>query len=258
MTKEFKALRTEDFNAFTFDPRTKLVLIACLSSMAVLMNRLMLLAALFLVSLLLILFFRINVKGVWKRTKALLAVVVFIALAQSLFSEGGQALIRLGSLELLTTGGLIHAGEFILRMLIIITSAAILTTCGSRNVIQGLVQWKLPYEIAFMAALGIRFIPVFGEEFRDAKTAIQLRGIDIKALKIKQKTEVYASLFQPVVAGALVKAKTLSLSMEMRGFRSCPSRVSYRVLRLKSPDYVVMGVALILTAGVLILYYTGF
>jgi len=258
VTKEFKALRTEGFNAFTFDPRTKLVLIACLSSVAVLMNRLMLLAALFLVSLLLILFFRINVKGVWKRTKALLAVVVFIALAQSLFGEGGQALITLGSLELLTAGGLVLAGEFILRMLIIITSAAILTTCGSRNVIQGLVQWKLPYEIAFMAALGIRFIPVFGEEFRDAKTAIQLRGIDIKALKIKQKTEVYASLFQPVVAGALVKAKALSLSMEMRGFRSCPNRVSYRVLRLKSPDYVVMGVALILTAGVLILYYTGF
>ncbi|MGI6732758.1 MAG: energy-coupling factor transporter transmembrane component T family protein [Anaerovoracaceae bacterium] len=257
MTIGFEASRSEEDKVFMPDPRTKLVLIVCLSSMAVFMNHLILLGALFLISLLLLLLFRVNVKGVWKRTRALLVIVVFIALAQSLFGQGGQALITLGRLELLTTGGLILAGEFILRMLIIFTSACILTTCGSRDVIQGLVQWKLPYEIAFMAALGIRFIPVFGDEFRDARTAIQLRGIDIKALRLKQKIEVYASLFQPVVAGALIKSRALSLSMEMRGFRSFPNRVSYRVLRLKSLDFVIMGAALILTTGVLALYYIG-
>ena len=164
MTIGFEASRSEEDKVFMPDPRTKLVLIVCLSSMAVFMNHLILLGALFLISLLLLLLFRVNVKGVWKRTRALLVIVVFIALAQSLFGQGGQALITLGRLELLTTGGLILAGEFILRMLIIFTSACILTTCGSRMLSRaGTVEASL--RNCFHGGTGNRFIQVFGDEF---------------------------------------------------------------------------------------------
>jgi energy-coupling factor transport system permease protein len=110
----------------------------------------------------------------------------------------GQTLLAVGSVKLVTAGGLLKGAEFLLRMLIIITSAGILTTSNHREIIQGLVQWKLPYEIAFMASMGIRFLPVFAEEFRDAMIAVQLRGVDIKKLPLRQKLEVTASLFQPV------------------------------------------------------------
>lgn len=240
---------------FHIDPRTKFTIIISLSSMAVLLNNIVVLAGLFSLSLFLLMFFKVNIAIVWKRTRALFVIVIFIALLQSLFGQGGKALITLGGIDLITTGGLLLAGEFTLRMLIIFTSACILTTSGSREIIQGLVQWKLPYEIAFMVALALRFLPVFREEFIDARTAIQLRGINLKALKLKQKIMIYASLLQPVVAGALIKSRALSMSMEMRGFRSFPQRISYRKLELKRMDYFVMVSTGCLTIAAFVGYY---
>ncbi|GAB1476102.1 energy-coupling factor transporter transmembrane protein EcfT [Bacillota bacterium] len=243
---------------FQADPRTKLIIIICMSSLAVLVNYPPLLAALFFISLMLLKLFGVSLRSVCKQMRALLAVVLFITLIQSLFGRGGRALITIGGVGLFTTGGVILALEFFLRMLIIFTSAGILSSCGSREIIQGLVQMKLPYEIAFMAALGIRFLPVFGEELRDARTAIQLRGVNIKALKFKQKLRVYAHLLQPVAAGALIKSRALSMSIEMRGFRSFPKRVSYRTLGLNALDYTVMAASILFTAGALAFYYICF
>jgi len=237
------------------DPRTKLVIITCLSSSAVIMTNWTFLTGFFLVSVLLLLMFGVSPWGMIKRTKMLLSMVVFIAIMQSIFASSGQTLLAVGSLKVVTTGGLTMAGEFVLRMLIIVASAGILSTSNSREIIQGLVQWKLPYEVAFMTAMGIRFLPVFGEEFRDAMIAIQLRGVDLKKLPLRQKMEVYASLFQPVVAGALLKARAISMSIEMRGFRACPSRSSYLVLELRGQDYGVMISAVLLTVAMMVWYF---
>lgn len=236
------------------DPRTKIFLIACLSSSAVFINHWVFLTGILVVSLLLLALFRVSVIGILKRTKGLVIMVVVIALMQSIFVSSGEALITIGGIRLVTTGGLMMAAEFVLRMLIIVASAGILSTSDSREIIQGLVQWKLPYEIAFMASMGIRFLPVFTVEFKDAMVAIQLRGVDLKALKLKQKIEVYACLFQPVVAGALIKSKAISMSIEMRGFRAYPTRTSYLILKLKPIDYVIMVGAGILTIETFVFY----
>lgn len=232
------------------DPRTKLTIIICLSSAAVIINNWAFLSGLFIISFILLLIFGVSPWGMIKRIRVLLYMVVVIALMQSIFAPSGQTLLASGSLKLVTSGGLLKAAEFILRMLIIIASAGILSTSNHREIIQGLVQWKLPYEIAFMASMGIRFLPVFAEEFRDAMIAVQLRGVDIKKLPLRQKLEVTVSLFQPVVAGALLKSKAMAMSIEMRGFRAYPSRTSYLVLELKRDDYVVMLSVVVLTAAV--------
>lgn len=242
--------------AARLDPRSKLVLIACLSSLAVILGDWRFLSGLLLVSMLLLLLFGVKPWSLMRKIRMLLYMVFFIAVMQSIFTPGGQPLVSLGGVKLLSSGGLILAAEFILRMLIIITSAGILATSNSREIIQGLVQWKLPYEVAFMTAMGIRFLPVFAEEFSDAMIAIQLRGIDIKTLPLKQKIEVFASLFQPVVAGALIKARAVSMSMEMRGFRSSPHRTSYLLLECRRIDYGIMTVSLLLTALLMVWYFS--
>ncbi len=226
--------------AVNLDPRTKLFLIVCLSSSAVLISHPAFLGGLFAVSLLLLLFFGVRPWGMFRKIRALLSMVVFIAVMQSIFTSTGQALVTVGNVGLITTGGLAAAGEFILRMLIIVASAGILSTSSSRQIIQGLVQWKMPYELAFMASMGIRFLPVFAEEFRNAKIAVQLRGVELKALSLRQKIEVTAGLFQPVVGGALIKSRAIAMSIEMRGFRTFTTRTSYRLLKATRWDYGVM------------------
>lgn len=242
--------------AAKLDPRTKLLIIACLSSSAVIMTHWAFLSGLFAVSILLLILFGVSPWGMIKKIKMLLYMMVFIAIMQSIFVPAGQALITIGSIQLVTAGGLILAGEFILRMLIIVASAGILSTSSSREIIQGMVQWKLPYEVAFMVAMGIRFLPVFADEFRSAMIAIELRGVDLKSLPFRQKIEVFASLFQPVVAGALIKSKAISMSIEMRGFRACPSRSSYLVLQCQGKDYGAMIGSLLFTAIVMVWYFS--
>lgn len=226
--------------ASRLDPRTKLFLVACLSSLAVIMSHWAFLSGLLAVSILLLLIFGVSPRGLIKNTRIILYVVVFIALMQSIFVPSGQALISIGNVNLLSTGGLRLALEFVLRMAVIVASASILSTSNSREIIQGLVQWKLPYEVAFMASMGIRFIPVFAEEFKNAMIAAQLRGVDLKILPWRQKAEVIAGLFQPVAVGAIIKSRAVAMSIEMRGFRACPTRTSYLILKLQSADYAIM------------------
>ncbi|MBG0765864.1 MAG: hypothetical protein H0S78_13530, partial [Tissierellales bacterium] len=47
-----------------------------------------------------------------------------------------------------------------------ITSGVIITTSRDREMIQGIVQFGLPYEFAFMTAVGIKFMPLLVEEFK--------------------------------------------------------------------------------------------
>lgn len=240
------------------DPRTKLLLVACLTSGAVIISNWAYLGLLLIVSVLLLCLFGVNPAMQLHRSRVLLYMVLGIALLQSIFAPSGEILLALGGIKLLTTGGLMRALEFVLRMLVIVTAAGILSTSSSRVLIQGLVQLKLPYEIAFMVSMGIRFLPVIAQEAQDAYTAIQLRGVDFKALSLQEKLEVGAGLLQPVLAGALLRARDMSISLEMRAFRAYPQRSSFLNLTLTSRDYAIMISTILCSIAVLFAYLSLF
>ncbi|NLO22188.1 MAG: energy-coupling factor transporter transmembrane protein EcfT [Syntrophomonadaceae bacterium] len=242
----------------SLDPRTKLFLVACLSSAAVIISHWAFLSGLLLVSILFMLLFGVNLGAMMKKARLLLYMVIVIAFMQSIFAASGPALISLGPIKVISSGGLLMALEFILRMGIILCSAGIISTSNSRELIQGLVQLKLPYELAFMASMGLRFIPVFAEEFQNTSIAIQLRGIDLRMLPWRQKIEVIIALFQPVVVGAIIKSRAVSMSIEMRAFRAYPDRSSYRLLQYSKQDYMFMIGSLIVISLVFGVYYLAF
>lgn len=134
-------------------------------------------------------------------------VLLAIAVIQSVFSAGGRTLIEVGELVILTTVGLQKGLEFVIRIMIIILSATIITTSNSREIVQGLVQWKLPYEIAFMVSIGIRFLPILIEEIKDSVIAIQLRGIEIEKIPLRERFRVYSYLFTPVFVSTIIRAQ---------------------------------------------------
>lgn len=195
--------------------------------------------------------------GMAKRGKWLLGFFVLIAIMQSICNPNGQVLFSLGSFDILTKGGVEQGLLFLCRILVIMLSATVLSVAGSRRMIQGLVKWKVPYEIAFMVATAIRFIPVFSEEMQNALVAIQLRGIEFKKISMKNRLKIYTYLFMPVVTSMIVKAKALALAMEMRGFRAYPQRTSYIRLKLRGMDYLTMIVVGLLTIGIIYCYLLG-
>lgn len=225
-----------------------------LSSLAVFIRDIYLLGAVFLTAVITASFFTEDWKFI-NRIKKFIVLFIGIAFIQSIFSPSGERLISIGNFILLTGGGLTKGIRVILRMLIIIVSAAIMRGSSAREIIQALVQCKVPYEIAFMVSLSIRFLPILGEEARDAYTAIQLRGIEIKKLSFKKRIKVYSYLFMPVISGVIFRARDLSISIEARAFRAFPERSSYIQLEMNKIDFLVILISLIFTAVIIYLYF---
>jgi len=222
------------------DPRTKMVMVICLSCLALIYNtpgRLLLVLA---TTIVLLLIFRFDPSVVWGYLKPFLSLMLILFVIQCIFSPGGNVLLAVGPVPLVTDNGLLVGGSVVLRIIAVIAAAMLLTTFSSRDFILGLVQWKVPYEVAFMVFIALRFLPIFREEAINVITAIQLRGIELKKVPWGQKIAIYRQLFFPLIYGMMQKAQQLAVSMEARGFRAYPWRTYIRRLNFNLADYVVM------------------
>jgi energy-coupling factor transport system permease protein len=131
----------------------------------------------------------------------------------------------------------------------------LLTTFSSRDFVLGLVQWRVPYELAFMVSIALRFLPIFKDELINVVTAVQLRGVELNKIPWGQKLAMYRRLALPIVYGAMIKAQQLAIAMEARGFRAYPQRTYLRRLEFYWADYVVM---LVFLTGTIILMIQPF
>lgn len=237
------------------DPRTMLLIAACLSTMGVLIETTWILACVFGFTLLLSIALRAKLWFLVKRIRGIFCIIVFVALMESIFHTEGRPYLSLGSVSLLTEGGVLRGLNTLLRMCTVVTSASIFTLTTSRMMIQGLIQLRIPYVFAFMASVSLRFLPVFTEEFKDTLTAIQLRGVNLKKIRLKEKMKIYAAILTPVVYGAVEKAQKLSYTMELRAFRAYPKRTSRFLLKFSTVDYIILFALPLATAAVLVYYY---
>jgi energy-coupling factor transport system permease protein len=222
------------------DPRTKLISVMFISSLALIFENIISLLILFAAGIFLVIAFNAPFFNLIKRLKHILYLFFAMIIIQSIFLNTGDVIIGLNGFKILTTDGIQRGIGYLMRILIILLSASILSTCSTRTLIQGLIQMKIPYEIAFMTSIGIKFLPLFVEEIKDTLTAIQLRGINLKELSFKDRLEIFSYLFTPIIAGALNKSKKLSLSIECRGFRAYDRRTSIINLKLSNIDYSII------------------
>jgi len=239
------------------DPRSKIILMLVFSSLALLLNRMISMAGL-LLTVLMISFLLSSPRQIIK--KALVYVLPLGLLLAFIYSlaQPGDAWLALGSLTLLSKQGAEKALLLILRLIVIIASAAWLAKESPRRVVQGLIQWRMPYEIAFMVVIGLRFLPLLWEEMSGSLTVIQLRGLDLRRLPPFKAISVYTYLLLPALAQAIFRARQLSLSLELRGFRAHPKRSSLFTLKLTRLDGVVQAGSVVLFIGVLLGHALGY
>ncbi len=226
------------------DPRTKMVMVICLTSVALVYNRPGPLLLLFAVTVVLLVLFHFRISAIGGYLKPFFSLMLFLFVIQSIFSPGSEVLLAIGSVSLITTEGLIMGASVVLRITVVIAAAMLLTTFSSRDFVLGLVQWRVPYELAFMVSIALRFLPIFRDEFINVVTAVQLRGVELKKIPWGQKLAMYRRLALPIVYGAMLKAQQLAIAMETRGFRAYPRRTYLRRLQFYWADYVVMTIFL--------------
>lgn len=222
------------------DPRTKMVMTVCLSTLALIYNSPYRLLLLLMATMMILFMLRIDFCSMWGYIKHFLSLMLVVFVIQCIFTRGGEVLLAAGSVPLVTSRGLLIGGSLVLRIIVMIAAALILTTFNSRDFILGLIQLKVPYELAFMVSIALRFLPLFRDEFINVVTAVQLRGVELKKVSWGKKMELCRCLLFPVVYGALLKTQQLAMTIEARGFRAYPRRTYLRRLSYRPADYIVM------------------
>lgn len=211
------------------DPRTKMVMIAGISTASMGVKNLWLLLGLLLFTILLLLLGGVDLKRQIRQARTAVGMVAFLFVLQTVFGQ-----MELGAL-------------LCVRLMILIMSALILLTGEARDYLLGLVQMKVPYEIAYMVMIGLHFFPLLREEALDVYYSIQLRGTELKKISLRKKLQVYMKICLPILSGAMERAKDTSISMEARAFRAFPKRTYMRKLKLKMKDKLLILLFPVLT-----------
>ncbi|MDQ3862602.1 MAG: energy-coupling factor transporter transmembrane protein EcfT [Actinomycetota bacterium] len=193
--------------------------------------------------------------------RPVLLVVALTVLFQILFSREGVTLLAWGFFEV-HSGGL-RLGFFLaLRMLLLVSSAALLTATtapvaladGIEDLLSPLKRVRFPaHEVAMMMTVALRFIPTLGEEAEKITRAQAARGADFSEGGPLRRARSLVPVLVPLTVGAFRRADELAEAMESRGYRGGEGRTRYRQLRFRTQDALALGAtALVLLVGILL------
>ncbi len=125
---------------------------------------------------------------------------------------------------------------FLCRLGILMVSALIfVSTTGQEDLIEALVVIGVPYGLAFMFTIAIRFVPVLIKESKEVMDAQRARAYKIKLRNIQ-------ALVIPTTILLLKRSYEVSLAMYTRGFRQ-EKIPKPRLPGFKALDYVVVILA---------------
>jgi energy-coupling factor transport system permease protein len=235
------------------DPRSKMVLVICISTLAIIYHDPLKLLLLLLCNVVL-LFLIVDEphKGLQPFMK-IIPLLLLLFLVQCLFTRSGTPLLTINGFKVVTDVGLSMGLGVMLRIIIIILSAMILLSSNERDFLLALVQWKIPYEIAFMVMTGLHFLPILREEAMNVYYAVQMRGTELQKISLRQKFKIYTRMMLPIISGAICRAEQMAIAMEARAFRAYPQRSYMRKLILNKRDYLVQITAVLTSILLLIL-----
>ena len=197
-------------------------------------------------------------KSIVRGMKPLVFILIFTAILNIFYTDGGVELVRLGSLAI-TTEGLKRAFFMIWRILMLISGTFLLTyttspislTDGLESLLSPLKKLHVPvHELAMMMSIALRFIPTLIEETDKIMSAQKARGADFETGSIIQRAKALVPILVPLFISAFRRADELATAMECRCYQGGEGRTKLKLLRFKRGDLVALGVCACLMAAV--------
>ena len=236
--------------------RTILVMVIAITSLSVIFNTIFPQTVLIFVALLLNILInpsRHKMQRVYHRVKLLSKVIITLMIFQILFRSGGEILWQWKFIQI-SEVGLQYGVSSSLRLLLIVLVAGMLFDIPYYDYLLAFRSWKIPYEISFLVATVIHFIPIFGRQFKRSREALFLRGIELGRLPVIKRMKAYISLLFPVVARAVSEVRYRAISLELRAFRLYPTRTYLYQQKLKWWDWVVQVVTVVIFVNVIVFF----
>lgn len=227
------------------DPRARLALLICASTLAICLESPVSLGVLTLLCA--VPLFALRLTGVWWRRGLLVvaAVVWSTVLSQGLFyaEQPRVALGSLGPLTLWREGvewGLVQSLRFIALAL---AGIALSVSTSPDRLFAALVRLRVPFGLALMTAAALRFLPRIGHEVLLVRQARAARGRPVWKRSPWAWLRLEVSLLRPVVARSWRRAQVLAESLDARGFDPVAPRSVRRPLVFSALDLAVLFAA---------------
>ena len=247
------------------DPRTKLILTVVYIVALFLASNWISYALMMVFLVLCIKISAIPPKAIVRGMKPLVFILLFTAVLNLFYTDGGVELVRIGSIAI-TTEGLKRAFFMIWRILMLISGTFLLTyttspislTDGLESLLNPLKKLHVPvHELAMMMSIALRFIPTLIEETDKIMNAQKARGADFETGSIIDRAKALVPVLVPLFISAFRRADELATAMECRCYQGGDGRTKMKLLRFSRVDIQAFCVCTCLVAVVSILSAFG-
>ena len=206
---------------------------------------------------------RVPFKSVVKSIKPILILLAFTTILNLFFVSSGDVLVEWWIFRI-TYGGLIFAGKMILRLLLLVMGASILTltttpvdlTHAIEKLLKPLNVIHFPvHELALIMSITLRFIPSLMDETDRIIRAQKARGADFESGNIFKRAKAFIPILIPLLIGAFKRADELAIAMDSRCYKGAKGRTKMKILKAGWRDFVGSLVLLIFFGGVIALNF---
>ncbi len=223
---EFFFFKKKDTIIHNLDPRSKLIYVLVMFTLALLRGDFLYLFIIFLISLIPIFLAKIF----YNFLVSLKTSLIFIAL--------------IFILNFIFTFDLFLSLAFVIRFLILISSfLSFSLTTSPDDLALALYKMKFPYDFVLIFTLSVRFIPTIIRDVSNIIDAQRSRGLETQKGFIS-RIKGYLPILIPILAIGIKRAINVAESMESRCFGATEKPTTLDDLRFRSYDYLLVSLCL--------------
>lgn len=151
-----------------------------------------------------------------------------------------------------TLGGLLYGITLVLRIIVMVLTSTIITfSTPIEDILQLLKKMRLPHQLAFIIATGIRFIPTMQKKSEMIREAQQARGANIGGGGIIKSIKSYIPILIPMIVDSLRMSDNLAIAMLNRGFGAMKTTTDLYEIKMKIHDYLICTTVILILIIVL-------
>ena len=217
----------------------------------------------FVLLALMIAFSGVPAKSVFKSVKPIIFLLVFTTVLNLFFNPSGEVLVEWWIFRI-TSGGLILSGKLVLRLVLIVMGASLLTltttpmdlTHGIERLLKPLKVIHFPVsELALIMSIALRMIPSLVDETGRIIRAQKARGADFESGNIFKRAKAFIPILIPLFISSFMRAADLANAMNSRCYKGSKGRTKMRVLKAGWRDFVGAFVIVAFFGGVISLNF---
>lgn len=246
------------------DARTKLLMTFGLIVAIFLSKNFVSMGIMVVFTVLCVVFSGVPVKMYLKSLKPLLILIIFTAVLNLLYSNGGEVLVQFWKIKI-TDKALYNALFIIIRIICLIVCSSVMTYTTTPTMLTDAIEKLLSplnvilkpfnmqvHTLAMMMTLALRFIPTLVEEIEKISNAQKARGAELDAGKFTDRIKALIPIIIPLFVSSFRRAYELAFAMDCRCYRGGVGRTRMKKMKFATRDIFVCVFFCVAVAGIII------